>query len=122
MLNTFRRVENEVLVSRELFEGDMPADWPNKALYELETEGVNAPQIGWKRVNGVWERPLPSALSPEEQRKLDILQRVEVADIAQRLNSATPEQIDAWFDANITSLATAKIALATIAKLLAAKL
>lgn len=85
-------------------------------------EPAERPVIGSTLVNGVWTAPPPPARPADEQRRIDILQRTEVADQMQRLNSATPEQIEAWVNANMTTLAQARVVIATILKILAARL
>ena len=79
--------------------------------------------LGWN--GSVFEQPVPLPPPPptvDEQRRTAIRNDQSVMDLGNRIGSMTAAEIDAWFQANVTTLAQARGAMATIVKLLATRL
>jgi len=81
---------------------------------------------GGTYVDGVFTRaprdPVVDPSQPSEEeiaRKLEFKGEQDRIDLLDRLNTATPAQIDTWIDNNVTSLASARAVLKAIIKVIA---
>jgi hypothetical protein len=63
-----------------------------------------------------------SKLFSDDPRKAAIKAEANVIDMADRIKNATGAQIDTWFQNNVTTLAQARVVLATLTKILATRL
>lgn len=69
----------------------------------------------WIEEYDIADPPPPSA---EEVRLSSFDAEADLIDIKARLTTATPAQIDAWIDANVTNVATARAVLKALVKVL----
>jgi hypothetical protein len=90
---------------------------------ELEEGAKYTPEAGLRLVEGRDYAPAPSAPphvpSTEEVRAVTFKADGSRQDMLARLKTATPAQIDAYIDANVTTLAQARTFLKALTKILA---
>lgn len=79
----------------------------------------NQANVGWLWDGANLSAPPDPALTPAQQRFANFMADPDRADLVNRLTTATPAQIDAFIEAQVTSLATAKPVFKAILKLLA---
>lgn len=86
--------------------------------------------IGWTYDGNNFIAPGQPPLTPEQQaavnatnagtaRRADMAAQPDCADLLQRIQTATPAQIDNWIDTNVTTLVAARAVLKAIVKCLA---
>lgn len=69
----------------------------------------------WQETYSVSDPPPPTA---DQLRRASYDTEPDMIDILNRLNTATPAQINSWIDTNVTNIATARTVLKAIVKLL----
>lgn len=120
-------VENStgLIVNRILL--DDPAAWKPPAGFDIVRETVEGMAVGGKVIAGVYTPPQPprsvpppNALTPAEAtRQTAIKSDAKRAALLAKLQSASNAEIDAYVAANVTNIAQAQAAIATILKLIA---
>lgn len=73
----------------------------------------------WVAEGNVIAPYVPPAQTPDQIRQVLFAALPERIDLVIRLKTATPAQIDSWLATNVTTLAAARVVLATILKYLA---
>lgn len=105
-------------------DGSILASWDGK-LAVIPDEPTNRDRIRlaqWEANGGVIQPYVPPDTSAEDARKAAYDADVNMDGMYKRLKSASPEQIEDWINANMTNLAQARVVVATILKMLAARL
>lgn len=98
---------------------------PEGTFWQPDPNSLAGPDATWNGTTFV-----PRALTPEEQaakdasdakeaRENDLRALSDVQDLANRLKTATPAQIDTWVDNNMNNLAQARTVMKALLKVLA---
>lgn len=100
---------------------------PPGTFYVPDPDKQGTQGLVYDQVNGVWIIP---PLTPEEQAEKDAADAqqarddelkaiADVQDLADRLKTATPAQIDTWVDNNMNNIAQARTVMKALLKVLA---
>jgi hypothetical protein len=102
------------------YEEIKPGYWREKGRTDGPVIGLHASMTLQEYFDRVAAKDAAAAAITSRREEIAALPDVEA--LAGRLRNATPAQIDAWFVANMTNLAQARVVIATLTKLLATRL